>query len=309
MKAIRFHRFGGPEVLQLSDTEEPHAGPGQVRMAVRAAGINRSDLMKVSTGHWKGRPIPLPSGVGVEGAGIVDELGAGVTGVALGDAIFGCGFDMLAEHAVMRPGIWALKPALKPQGLSFEEAGSAPVVVETSTRILDLVGLTPGETLLVSGAAGGVGLAVVQFARLRGAVVIGTASARNHDQLRLLGAIPTVYGPGLVERVRALAPQGVQAALDIAGSGVVPDLVELVGDPSRVVSIADFKAPEHGVRLSLAPQAHPERTLAHAARLLAEGSFRVPVAAVFALAQAAEAYRRCATGHAAGKIVISIPPL
>jgi NADPH:quinone reductase-like Zn-dependent oxidoreductase len=302
MKAVQFSEYGGPEVLQLVDVDEPHAGPGQARIAVRAAGINLSDLMKIRAGTWKGIPIPLPSGVGVEGAGIVDEVGEGVTDVSIGDAVFGYGFNMLAQFAVLRPWGWARKP----HDLPFEEAGGFPVVVETATRILTEVGVKAGETLLVSGASGGIGSAAVQFALYRGITVIGTASARNHDYLRGLGAIPTSYGSGLVERVRKLAPNGVNAALDIAGSGVIPELIELVGDPSRVISVADFTAPQYGARVSLVAQKNPELVLVEAARLYSEGAFRVLLGKTFPLAQASEAYKLCAEGHATGKLVITI---
>ena len=303
MKAVQFSAYGGPEVLQVVDVDEPHAGPGQVRIAVRAAGINFSDLMKIRAGSWKGKPIPLPSGVGVEGAGLVDEVGEGVTDVAIGDAVFGYGFDLLAQYAVLRPWGWARKP----EKLSFEEAGGFPVVVETATRILAEVGVKAGETLLVSGASGGIGSAAVQFARSQGVTVIGTASAPNHAYLRRLGAIPTTYGPGLVERVRGLAPKGVNAALDLAGSGVIPELIELVGDPGRVLSIADFTAPQHGARLSLVAQKDPQRVLVEAARLYSEGAFSVTLSKTLPLAQVAEAYRLCAAGHVTGKLVITIP--
>jgi len=302
VKAVQFSEYGGPEVLQVVDMGEPHASPNQVRIAVRAAGVNLSDLIKIRTGRWKDQPIPLPSGVGVEGAGIVDEVGEGVTDVSIGDAIFGCGFNMLAQHAVLRSGVWSRKP----DDLSFEEAGGFSVVVETATRILAQVGVKPGETLLVSGASGGIGSAVIQFARYRGITVIGTASAPKHDYLRGLGAIPTTYGPGLVERVRKLATTGVNAALDLAGSGVIPELIELVGDPSRVLSIADFTAPQHGAQVSFEAQKNPERALAEAARLYSEGAFRVPVEKTFPLAQAAEAYKLIAAGHVTGKLVITI---
>lgn len=175
MKAVQFNEYGGPEVLHVVDVAEPHAGPGQVRIAVRAAGVNLSDLMKIRTGTWKGKPIALPSGVGVEGSGVVDEVGEGVIDVSIGDAIFGCGFEMLAQYAVLRPGVWTRKPG----DLSFEEAGGFSVVAETATRILPQVGVKVGETLLVSGASGGIGSAVVQFARHRGITVIGTASVRT----------------------------------------------------------------------------------------------------------------------------------
>ena len=302
MKAVQFNEYGGPEVLQVVDADEPHAGHGQVRIAVRAAGVNLSDLMKIRAGTWKGQPIPLPSGVGVEGAGVVDESGESVTDLSIGDAVFGYGFNMVAQYAVLRPWGWARKP----DDLGFEEAGGFPVVVETATRILAQVGVKAGETLLVSGASGGIGSAAVQFARYRGITVIGTASAPNQDYLRALGAIPTTYGPGLVERVRKLAPNGVNAALDIAGSGVIPELIELVGDPSRVISVADFTAPQYGAQLSLVAQKNPQLVLVEAARLYSEGAFRVPLGKTFPLAQASDAYKICAEGHSAGKLVITI---
>jgi NADPH:quinone reductase-like Zn-dependent oxidoreductase len=302
MQAVQFQAYGGPEVLQVVEVAPPHAGPGQVRIAVQAAGVNLSDLMKIRAGIWKDAAIPLPSGVGVEGAGRVDEVGEGVTDLAIGDPVFGCGFDLLAQHAVLRAGVWARKP----DDLSFAEAAGMPVVVETATRILAEVGVAAGETLLVSGASGGIGSAVIQFARHQGLTVIGSASVGNHDYLRSLGAIPTTYGPGLVARVKALAPAGVDAALDIAGSGVLAELVELVGDPARVLSIADFSAPRFGVKLSLAAQKDPARVLVEAARLHSAGGFHLRLGGTFPLAQAAEAYQLCATGHATGKLVISL---
>jgi NADPH:quinone reductase-like Zn-dependent oxidoreductase len=303
MKAIQFTEVGGPEVLHLVDVDAPHPGPGQVRLAVRAVGLNLSDLTKVRVGVWKGQPIALPSGIGVEGAGIVDEIGEGATDVSMGDAVFGYGLNMLAEHAVLRSSGWARKP----EALSFEEAGGFPVVVETATRALAQVGVKPGETLLVSGAAGGIGSAAVQFARLRGITVIGTASAPKQDYLRGLGAIPTTYGPGLVDRVRKLAPGGIHAALDIAGSGVIPDLIELVGDASRVLSIADATATRYGAQVSFEVQKNPERVLAEAARLASQGAFRMSLAKTFRLAQAVEAYQLLADGHVTGKLVITVP--
>ena len=304
MKAIQFNAYGGPEVLRMVEVDEPHAGPGQVRIAVRAAGLNLSDLWKARAGTWKGMPIALPSGIGVEGSGIVDEVGEAVSDVAIGDAVIGFGFDMLAQYAVLRPGCWVYKPTAMP----FDVAGGLPVVVETATRLLDEVGVKPGDTLLVSGASGGVGAATVQLARYRGITVIGTGSAKNLDYLRGLGAVPTTYGPGLAARVRNLAPFGVDAAIDIAGSGVIPELIDLVGDPTRVLSAADLQAPQHGARVSLVAQKNPERALAVAVRLYLEGALRMTLANTFPLDQTAEAYRRYEAGDATGKYVIRLYP-
>lgn len=300
MKAIQFATYGGPEVLRLVDVEEPHAGPGEVRIAVRAAGVNGFDG-KVRAGYLAEQmPLTFPAGTGLDAAGVVDEVGEEVVDVEVGDAVFGSGRSTYAEFAVLTS--WAAKP----EGMSFEEAAGYPVPVETAIRILDQVGVTAGQTLLVSGAAGGVGSAVVQIARARGITVVGTASARNQDYLRSLGAVPTTYGDGLVDRVRGVAQDGVDAALDIAGSGVIGELIELTGEPSKVVSIADFSAPEQGAQVSTEPK-DPAGAFAAAARLFDDGALRTPVARTFPLPDAAEAQAASAAGHVAGRFVLTIP--
>lgn len=300
MKAVQFSEYGGPEVLKVAEIDEPHAGAGQVRIAVRAAGVNPADWKRRSGLFRDFMPLEFPFTVGFEAAGVVDEVGDGVSDVSVGDAVFGLGTGATAERAVLKS--WARKP----DDMPFEVAGGLPVAVETATRSLDMVGVKPGETLLVSGAAGGVGSVAVQIARHRGITVIGTASAPKHDYLRELGAIPTTYGPGLAGRVRELAPQGVDRVLDIAGSGVLPELVDIVGDPSRVLSISDFTASEHGVQFSPTPQKHPERALAEAARLYSEGAFRLRVEKTFPLAETGKAQALSAEGHATGKLVIVV---
>ena len=300
MKAIQYHEYGGPEVLQLVEAAEPHAGPGEVRIAVRAAGVNGIDWKTRAGYRAGGTPLAGPTGTGLDAAGIVDEVVEGVAGVAIGDAVFGSGRDTLAEYAVLTD--WAAKPA----GVSFAEAAGYPLPVETALRILDQVGVRPGQTLLVSGASGGVGSAAVQLALVRGITVIGTASARNQDYLHALGATPTTYGDGLVARVRALAPDGVDAALDIAGSGVIPELTALSGEPTKVLSIADFNAQQHGAQVSVTP-GDRRAALAEAARLAAAGRFRLPVGRLFALADAARAQATSAEGHAAGRLVVTVP--
>jgi NADPH:quinone reductase-like Zn-dependent oxidoreductase len=302
MKAVQFREYGGPEVLNLVEVEEPHAGPGQVRIAVRAAGVNPSDWKDRAGDARDSQPVPLPSGVGFEASGIVDEVGPGVFNVSVGDAVFGYGANTVAQYAVLSH--WAHKPA----DLSFEVAGGLPVIAETASRCLEQVGVESGETLLVSGAAGGIGSAVLQFARLRGITVIGTASAAKHDYLRELGAIPTTYGPGLAERVRELAPEGVDRALDLAGSGIIPELIEIAGDPTRVLSAADLSAPQYGAKFCYGPPKHPERVFAEVARLCSEGRFHLHVEQTFPLNQAAEAQALSAEGHVTGKLIISVVP-
>lgn len=297
MRAVQFAEYGGPEVLGVVEVEEPHAGPGQVRVAVRAAGVNAMDA-KIRAGVMREvMPVQLPAGSGHDAAGVVDEVGDGVDGVAVGDRVFGYGSSTYAERAVLSA--WAPMP----EGLSFEEAAGYPVPVETALRALDAVGARPGGTLVVSGASGGVGSAVLQIARERGIPVVATAGEDNQDYLRSLGAVATTYGPGLVDRVRRLAPDGVDAALDLAGSGVLGELVELTGDPARVVTIADPGAPAHGVVFTGEAE-DPPAAFAEAARLFVEGAFTIPVQAAFPLERAAEAHARSAAGHARGRLVI-----
>ncbi len=297
MKRVSFAEFGGPDVLQLVDAEEPHAGPGQVRIAVRAAGVNPVDW-RIREGQILGaHPVELPSGVGLDAAGVVDEVGEGVEGVEVGDHVFGEGSSTYAEFAVLSA--WARMPG----GLSFEEAAGYPSVVETALRIIREVGVQPGQTLLVSGASGGVGSAVLQIARERGIKVIGTAGAANQDYLRSLGAVATTYGEGWVERVRRLGH--VDAALDLAGSGVIRELVELTGDPRKVISIADLGAPEFGVRFSGVAGSVPE-ALAEAAGLISRGKLHIPVEKSYPLTEAAAAHIDSQAGHTRGRRVVIV---
>ena len=218
MNAVTFSKYGGPEVLEVSEIEEPHAGQGQVRIRVAAAGLNPFDW-KVRSGMFaQGSQPESPIVDGREAAGVVDEVGDGVTDTQAGDEVFGWAVGgAAAEYAVLDA--WEPKPAQ----LSFEEAAGLPVAVETPVRVFSVLGgLHEGQTILINGAAGGVGAMAVQFAKARGARVIGTASERNHDYLRELGAEPTTYGEGLVERVRELAPEGVDLAFDTAGKGDDP---------------------------------------------------------------------------------------
>ncbi|MEW1658707.1 NADP-dependent oxidoreductase [Streptomyces sp. NPDC093707] len=297
MKKVSHAEFGGPDVLHLADAEEPHAGPGQIRIAVRAAGVNPVDW-RIREGQFqKTRPVELPAGVGQDAAGVVDEIGAGVEGVEVGDRVLGRGSSTYAEFAVLA----AWVPV--PEGLSFEEAAGYPSVVETALRIMRQAGVQPGQTLLVSGASGGVGSAVLQIARDRGITVIGTAGAANQDYLRGLGALATTYGEGWVERVRRLGR--VDAALDLAGSGVIRELVELTGDPQRVVSIADLGAPEFGARYSGVTGNVPQ-ALAEAVDLLARGKLHIPVEKAYPLAEAAAAHIDSRAGHTRGRRVIVV---
>lgn len=299
MKAIQFSRYGGPEVLDLVDIAPPHPGPGEVRIAVRAASVNPSDWKRREGQYRAFEEVNFPSGLGVEASGIVDEVGPGVSGTFIGDAVFGYGAAAMAEHAVLTH--WVHKP----DDLPFEIAGGLPVISETAWRSLDELGVKAGQTLLVSGAAGGIGSAVLQLARVRDITVIGTASPQKHDYLRKLGAIPTTYGPGLAERVRFLAPEGIDAALDVAGSGIIPELIAIAGDPTHVLSVADFSAEEYGAKFSHGPPKEPQRVLADVARLYSRGLFRLRIEQVFPLERTAEAQIVSAAGRVTGKLIIA----
>ncbi len=300
MKAVQFSQFGGPEVLELVDLSDPHPGPGQVRVAVRAAGINPIDW-KVRSGAMGGE---LPQTTGREVAGVVDELGEGVTDVEVGDEVFGfaAGGGGAAELALSQD------YAPIPPSIGFAAASGLPVAVETAVRTLDLLGIGAGTTVLINGAAGGVGSAAVQIAHDRGARVIGTASPGNHEYLRSLGAEPVTYGDGLSDRVRELAPDGVDGALDAVGSGVLHLLVDLAGGPDHVVTIADYAgAQETGATFSGGMgTGRAVHALAEIGDLIEAGRFSLPVARTFPLEQIAEAHRESETGHVRGKLVLLV---
>jgi NADPH:quinone reductase-like Zn-dependent oxidoreductase len=299
VRAACFRRFGGPEVLEIVELPDPHPGPGQVRIAVRAAGVNPSD--------WKKRQGLLDSGLpqtlGYEAAGVVDELGDGVTDAAVGDRVFGLSAEGAAQAELAVLTYYAPIPA----SLDFMEAAGLPAAIETATRALNQLGVRSGGTVLVNGASGSVGSAAVQLAVVRGARVIGTASPANHEYLRSIGAEPVAYGDGLGERVRALAPSGVDTALDVAGSGVLPELIALAGGAERVLTIADFAgAREYGVRFSSGDAGRAVHALDEIGDLIETGRFAPPVVRTFPLADIAEAHRLAEEGRVRGKVVLLV---
>jgi NADPH:quinone reductase-like Zn-dependent oxidoreductase len=297
MRAVQYAQFGGPEVLQVVDVPEPHAGPSQVRVSVRAVGINPVDW-KLRNGAFGG---DLPRGTGAEAAGVVDELGDGVTGLSKGDQVFGPAASAAAEFAVMS------HFAVIPASLDFIGAAALPIAVETATRCIDLLGLAEGQTLLINGASGAVGLAAVQCARGRGARVIGSGGPRSQERLREFGAEPVLYGDGMAERVRALAPHGVDRAIDMALSGGIATLVELAGGPDNVIAIADYAgAQEHGVRFTGGGSDSAWHALDDVVALIDAGRFSLPVAHVFPLSQIGAAQQLSEDGHAGGKIVVTV---
>ncbi|MFJ8231281.1 NADP-dependent oxidoreductase [Streptomyces sp. NPDC094448] len=299
MKAIQFEEFGGPEVLEPTEREVPEPGSGQVRLRIVAAGVNPIDY-KIRSGSFQSVfPTLLPSVPGVEAAGVVDAVGADVRHLAVGDEAFGfTDTGAYAEYAL------ASVVVAKPPELSFEEAAALTIAAETAQRTLDVLEVSAGETVLIHGAAGGVGTAAVQLALARGAHVIGTASPARHSALRALGVTPVAYGDGLVARVREVAPDGVDAVLDAAGKGALPDSIELRGGTvDRIVTIADPAAADYGVPYSSAAVRDRDQLAAHAV-LAAEGRLRIPVAEVFPLTDAGRAQYASEHGHAPGKLIL-----
>ncbi|WP_210516578.1 NADP-dependent oxidoreductase [Hymenobacter terricola] len=301
MKAVQYKQYGGPEVLTVMDVPEAHAGAGQVRIAARAAGVNPFDW-KVRSGMMAAMmPVTFPASVGSDAAGIVDEVGPGVTGVAVGDAVFGLAAGGATQEQVVLAS-WVRKPGT----MSFEEAAGLAVGAVTAYQVLELLGATAGQTILINGAVGGVGLVAVQFAVAKGLTVIGTASEKNHEFLRSLGAIPITYGAGLAARVQQVTTAPIDLGFDVAGHGAVPELIQLTGSPDKVITIADFEATKHGVKFFQTNMAAPQPGWAFATKLFGEGKLRMPIAETFPLAKTGEAQEKSQQGHALGKYVINI---
>jgi NADPH:quinone reductase-like Zn-dependent oxidoreductase len=284
-----------------------------VRIRVRATGVSPVDLAIRAGTSRSAATLRLPHIPGLDAAGVVDELGDGVTNIAIGDEVFGtvelaCLGGASAEFAVLA--FWAVRPPSMPAA----QAGAAGTSVETATRVLDLLDIRDGSTLVIDGAAGGVGSAAVQLAIARGARVIGTAGAGNQEFLTELGAVPTTYGVGLPARVRSIidyrTDEHIDAALDVAGHGSLPELIELTGAPKKVVTIADFDGVVLGVQLSigeLGGQPNGKHGLGVAAALFEQGRFRIPVQQSFPYENAAEAHALASAGPRRGKVVLAAP--
>lgn len=300
-KAIVFTEYGEPEVLHLVELPDPEPGPGQVRIRVRAAGVQPADT-RVRSGAWKSfMPVEFPARIGFEAAGLIDAVGAEVTGFAVGDEVLGPVSGGYADAVVADPALLVVKPA----ELSWAKAGVLSASGQTASTALELLNLAEGETLLLHAAAGGVGQFAIQLAIARGAKVIGTASEQNHDFVRSLGAVPVAYGPGLADRVRALAPEGVDAALDAAGGDSLDVSVELIADRTRIGTIADQAGAKRlGVR-SFNTKRSAER-LGALADLCREGKLDPVIWKEYPLAEAAAAHRESEGRHMRGKIVLVV---
>ena len=299
MRAARFHHYGDPEVLVVEDAPEPHAAANSIRIKVNAASVNPIDYLLRAGAVRDVLPLELPAIPGRDAAGVIDEVGSGVTNARVGDLVFGLGglSDTTAEFAVLTA--WSAAPAT----WSIEEAAAAGLASATAARAIDALGNLSDSTLLIEGASGAVGSAAVAFALDAGARVIGTARPANHQYLTDLGVMATTYGPGLAERVAALVPDGVDAALHAAPSASLPDLVDIVGDASRVVTVIDQEgAARLGARKVDA--VNDSALLARAAELGQRGRYTPRVDRVLPLASIREAHELAENG--AGKIVVTL---
>lgn len=307
-RAVQFvESFGGADALQVREVPVPQAGAGQLRVRVTAAGLNPMDWFMTSDAETASRfGLSLPCGFGTDYAGVVDQVGAGVTRFAVGDRVFGgalsravADYVLVEEQGTIAAGGEAHRC---PDGLDDRTAAALTIAGRTASAALAVVGAGPGDTLLVGGAAGGVGVFAVQLARLAGARVIGTGSASSAEFLHSLGAEPVTYGDGLVDQVRALAPDGVTAALDLFGADTALAARQLGVADERITTIAaqvDGITPANGA--NAAPGALDE-----IARLVASGQLRVPLAATFPVAQIRDAVELQAGRHVHGKVVVEL---
>jgi NADPH:quinone reductase-like Zn-dependent oxidoreductase len=304
-KAVLFDQYGGIDVLEVRDVPRPTPVAGEVLVEVKAAGINPGEAM-IRRGALHDRwPATFPSGQGSDLAGVVAEVGPGVEAFNVGDEVLGF-TDQRASQAefVVVP---ANQLTAKPPQVPWEVAGALYVAGTTAYAAVRAVELTPGDTVAVAGAAGGVGSIAVQLAKRAGATVIGIAGPSNDEWLTAHGVIPVNYGDGLADRIRAAAPGGrIDAFLDFFGGGYVELAVTELGvSPGRVDTIIDFAAvPRFGVKNEGNAEAANAGVLADLAALVADGELEVPIAAVFALDDVAQAYRRLEQRHTRGKVVL-----
>ncbi|GAB2516233.1 NADP-dependent oxidoreductase [Nocardia heshunensis] len=305
-RAVQLDSFGGSDVLNVREVPIPEAGPGQLRVRVSAAGLNPMDWVITADADTAGRfGLRLPVGFGTDYAGLVDQVGAGVSGFALGDRVFGGALSRaVADYVVIdaSSATAADEAHHTPEGVDDRTAATLTIAGRTASAALAVVDPGPGDTVLIGGAGGGVGVFAVQLARLAGARVIGTGSAASADYLRDLGAEPVAYGDGLEERVRDLAPDGITAAIDLFGTETVHAARALGVADARITTIAtqiDGITPANGA--NAAPGA-----LEELADLVAGGRLRVPIAANFPIEQIRAAVELQAGRRVKGKVVVDL---
>jgi NADPH:quinone reductase-like Zn-dependent oxidoreductase len=303
-RAVRFDRYGGVEVLDVVDVDAPVPGPGQLLVRVKAAGINPGEA-KIREGALHERyPAAFPSGQGSDLAGVVEQIGNGANGFAIGDEVIGF-TDKRASHAEL-VAVDSENATRRPPEVPWEIAGSLFVVGATAWAAVRAVAPGPGDTVAVSGAAGGVGSLAVQLAKRTGAGVVGLASEPNHPWLTARGVIPVTYREGVAERISEAAPDGVDAFIDTVGGGYVELALELGVSADRIDTIVDFAAGQkYGVKTAGNAVGASAQVLAELASLIAEGELEVPVARVYRLDQVRDAYRELEGNHTHGKIVLT----
>ena len=303
MRAVRFDSYGGRDVLQVREVGEPHPGPGEVVVAVRAAGINPGEAAIRSGALHEMFPADFPCGQGSDLAGLVTAVGEGVTEWSVGDEVLGWSWRRSSQAELVAVPSGQL--VRKPPALPWEVAGALYVAGCTAYAAVRAVGAGSGDVVAVSGAAGGVGSIAVQLLRVRGAEVIGIASAANADWLRSVGATPVSYGDGLPDRLRAAAPSGLDAFVDTFGSGYVQLALELGVPAERIDTVIDFAAArQFGVKAEASSDATTPEVLAELADLVAGGRIAVPIAATYPLDRVREAYEQLEQRHTRGKIVL-----
>lgn len=305
MQAMTYETYGGPEVLALTRQPRPKVGPSEVLVRVRSASVNPVDWKLMSGGLDAVMDVRFPVVPGWDVSGVVEAVGFDTPEFSVGDEVLAYARKDYVHGGTFAELVTVPVRALarKPASMSWDEAAGLPLAGLTALRLLNRLEFGPGDTVLVHAAAGGVGSLAVQIARSLGARVIGTASERNHERLRELGAEPVAYGDGVVERVRALAPDGVDAVADFVG-GVLDVTQAVLADGGRHGSIADASVIEAGGHyVWVRPDGDD---LTHLTRLVEKGELSVPVARTFPLAQLADAFRLSAEGHAAGKIVVHV---
>jgi NADPH:quinone reductase-like Zn-dependent oxidoreductase len=302
-RAVRFDQYGGIDVLSVVDVGDPAPGPGQLLVRVKAAGINPGEA-KIREGLLHERwPATFPSGQGSDLAGVVEAVGDGVEDFQAGDEVIGFTHNRASQAELVV--IEAQDATRRPAGVPWEVAGALFVAGSTAWAAVRAVALADGDTVVVSGAAGGVGSLAVQLARRAGATVIGLASEHNHEWLRGHGVTPVTYGDGVAERIRQAAPGGVDAFIDTVGSPYVELALELGVTPDRIDTIADFEAvAKHGVKAEGNMAGASAQTLAELAALIDEGALEVPIAASYPLEKVREAYTELERNHTRGKIVL-----
>jgi len=306
-KAVQFESYGESDVLQVVDVELPVPGPGEVRVSVVAAGINPGEAA-IRRGYMDSLfPAHFPEGQGSDFAGVVDALGDGVDSVAVGDEVIGFtdGRNSQAEFVVVP----AERVIIKPDSLSWDEAGALYVAGTTAAACISAVGVKPGDTVVVAGAAGGVGTLTAQLAQHAGARVIATVGDANDGFFHELDIETVRYGDGMVERIRQLVPDGVSAYIDTHGDGNIAAAVELGVPLDRINTIIDWEtAAEVGAKAEGMRTVDPRQVLTELAARMARGEISLPVYARFPLAEVRAAYDRLAEGHGLGKIVLEVRP-